>query len=174
MASLLLLRNVQLTTSLLWCLITQSVGYWDISFWKAEPLRSEIVLNQYKTTVVLISICWNSIDNLKYLQHFLSKSTWAEQPVEDFSNFTCICVYVFIYVFVSRLLAKRKTIQTWNLVQILPWTLFRNWFFVFPKKWPWGGELASKNCRVTWILRISLIALFYLDFVCCRNLMQTV
>ena len=30
----------------------------------------------------------------------LSKSTWDEQPVEDISIFTCICVYVFIYVII--------------------------------------------------------------------------
>ena len=56
----------------------------------------------------------------------------------------CVCIYLFMYLFVSRLLAKLKTIQTWNLVHIQPLTLSRN-------VWP----LASKNCRVTWILCIS-------------------
>ena len=41
----------------------------------------------------------------------LSKSTRGEQLVEDIPNFTCI-MCVFMYGFVSRLLAKRKTIQT--------------------------------------------------------------
>ena len=36
----------------------------------------------------------------------LSQSTWGEQPVEDIPNFTCI--YVFIYVFVSRLHGQMK------------------------------------------------------------------
>ena len=42
-----------------------------------------------------------------------------------------VCVYVCIYLFVSRLLAKRKTIQTWNLPHILPLTLSKNGFFLF-------------------------------------------
>ena len=54
----------------------------------------------------------------------LSKSTWDEQPLEDIPKFTRICVYLFmylfIYVFLSRLMANRNTIQTWNLVHILP------------------------------------------------------
>ena len=37
-----------------------------------------------------------------------SKSTWGEQPFEDIPNFTCICVYLFIYVFVSRLHGQMK------------------------------------------------------------------
>ena len=48
---------------------------------------------------------------LSFILLSLSKSTWGEQPVQDIPNFTCICVYLFA----SRLLAKRKTIQTWNL-----------------------------------------------------------
>ena len=61
---------------------------------------------------------------------------------------------VFICVYVSRLLAKRKTIQTWNLAHILPLTLSKNGFVVFSKKRPWE-PLASKNCRVTWIFCIA-------------------
>ena len=38
---------------------------------------------------------------------------------------------VFIYVFVSRLQAKRKTIQTSNFAHILQSTLSKNGFFVF-------------------------------------------
>ena len=99
-----------------------------------------------------------------------SKSTWDEQPIEYIRIFTCICVYLFICVCVSRLLAKRKTIKTSNLVHLLPWTLSKTGclFFgkmtpgpylkrvvCFSKKWPWG-PLVSKTCRVTWIFRISL------------------
>ena len=65
-----------------------------------------------------------------------------------------MCVYVFMYVFVSRLLAKWKPIQTWNLAHILPSTLSKNESFVFSKKSPWR-PLGSKNCRVTWIFRKS-------------------
>ena len=53
----------------------------------------------------------------------------------------------------SRLLAKRKTIQTWNLAHILPLTLSKNGLFVFSKKSPWL-QLASKKCCVTCIFRI--------------------
>ena len=77
---------------------------------------------------------------------------------EDILKFTCICVcvciYLFIYVFVSRLLATLTTIQTWNFAHILPLTLSKNGFFVFSIKSPWR-PLALKNCRVTWIFRIS-------------------
>ena len=56
---------------------------------------------------------------------------------EDILKFTCICVCVCMYVFVylcvylcvSRLLAKRKTIQTWKSAHILPLTLPKNVFF---------------------------------------------
>ena len=54
----------------------------------------------------------------------LSKSTWGEQPVEDISKFKCICAYLFMYLFVSRLQAKRKMIQTWNLPPLLPLIVF--------------------------------------------------
>ena len=107
----------------------------------------------------------------------MSKSTWGEQQVEDILKFTriCICqnprkassrsriflkslVYlwmcVFIYLWVSRLLAKRKTIQTWNLEHTLPLTLSKNRFLVFSIKSPWR-PLDSKNCPVTWIFHIS-------------------
>ena len=40
--------------------------------------------------------------------------------------------YVFVCLFLSRLLAKQKTIQTWNLAHILPLTLSKTvFFFVF-------------------------------------------
>ena len=65
----------------------------------------------------------------------MSKSTWGEQPVEDILKFTRIfmylCMYLFIYLCVSRLLTKRKTIQTWNSAHILPLTSSQNEFFVF-------------------------------------------
>ena len=42
-----------------------------------------------------------------------SKYSWGEQPVEDITNFTCICVYLFVcFLFVSRLLVTLITIQT--------------------------------------------------------------
>ena len=42
----------------------------------------------------------------------LSKSTRGEQSVKDILKVTRIFVYVCIYLCVSRLLAKRKTMQT--------------------------------------------------------------
>ena len=35
--------------------------------------------------------------NLEYFCPF-SKSTWGEQPVENITNFTCICVYLLEYL----------------------------------------------------------------------------
>ena len=40
-----------------------------------------------------------------------------------------------------------------KLEKIPPSIISKNGFFVFSKKWPWG-PLASKNCRITRILRI--------------------
>ena len=107
-------------------------------------------------------------NNFNMEQHMywpsLSKSTWGVQPVEDISNFTCIFVYLFMYSFLSRLLAKRKTIQTWYLAHILALTSSKNVFFVLSKKFSWR-PLASKNCRVTWIFRISPRLPFYFLFL---------
>ena len=60
----------------------------------------------------------------------VSKSPWGEQPVEDIPIFTCIGVYLCV----SHLLAKRKTIQTSNLVHTLPKTISKNCFLLFFQK----------------------------------------
>ena len=94
---------------------------------------------------------------------YLSKSTWGEQSVKDIPNFTCICVYVCNYLWVSYLLHKVKTIQTWNLAHILQLTLSTRGFF-FRKKSPWQ-PLASMNCCVKWIFcrspRLPCISFFF-------------
>ena len=66
----------------------------------------------------------------------LGAMTLYQNPREAGSRsriFLISLVYVFvgelIYLCVSRLLAKRKTIYTWNLVHILHWTLSKNRFF---------------------------------------------
>ena len=41
----------------------------------------------------------------------------------------CVCIYLYMYLLVQRLLAKLKTIQTRNLVHIQPLTLSKNVFF---------------------------------------------
>ena len=63
-------------------------------------------------------------------------------------------MYVFIYLSVSLLLARRKTIQTWNLAHIVPGTLSKNWFFCFFDQIIVTAA-SLKNCRVTWIFHIS-------------------
>ena len=88
----------------------------------------------------------------------LHKTSTFKNPCEVTSRsriflFSLVNVSVGLWV-VRDLLAKRKTIQTWNLAHILPLILSKNGFFVFSIKSPWR-PLASKNCRVTWILRIS-------------------
>ena len=65
-----------------------------------------------------------------------SKSTWGEQLVEDIPNFTCIFVYLCMYLFLSRLLAKRKTIQTWYLAHILALTSSKTCFLFGQETWP--------------------------------------
>ena len=49
---------------------------------------------------------------------------------------------------------KYDTDLKFGLQYIIPLTLSKNGFFVFSIKSPWR-PLASKNCRVTWIFRIS-------------------
>ena len=89
-----------------------------------------------------------------------SKSTWGEQLVEDILKFTHIFVYVFMCLCVSRLLAKRKTLQTWNLAPILPLTLPKNGFFCFFNQIPvTAASLKKLPCHVDF-LHISSIALF--------------
>ena len=97
------------------------------------------------------------IDLYTVVMSRLQKSKINQNPREASSLsrvFLISLVYVCMYLFVSRLLAKRKTIQTWNSLHILPYTFSKNGFFVFSKKSPWR-PLASINCRVTWIFRIS-------------------
>ena len=50
--------------------------------------------------------------------NYLSKSTWGEQPVEDIPNFTCICVYFFVYLFMYLCHVwpdeKRYRLEIWH------------------------------------------------------------
>ena len=72
----------------------------------------------------------------------------------------CVCLYLFVIFFVSRLLAKRKAIQTWNLVHILPYTLSKNAFFCFFEKTTRRAASFEKlPCPVDFP-HISSIALF--------------
>ena len=47
----------------------------------------------------------------------------SSRPRIFFNSLVYVFVCLFTYLFVSCLLAKRKTIQTWNLAHILPLTL---------------------------------------------------
>ena len=73
--------------------------------------------------------------NFNFNDFSLSKSTWDELPVEDIPIFTCECFCGCVGGGVVRnLLIKRKSIQTWNLVHVLPKTISENGFFVFFEK----------------------------------------
>ena len=88
-----------------------------------------------------------------------SKSTWGEQPVEDIPNFTCICLYLFIYL--------RQA--SWpNEIRYRPeiWHTYSHWpyrkmgFFIFSIKSPWRPLAVKKlPCHVDFP-HISSIALF--------------
>ena len=52
--------------------------------------------------------------------------------------------HLYMCVFVSQALTKRKTTQTWNLVPTLHKTKSENDFFFFSKKWP-RRPLASRK-----------------------------
>ena len=77
----------------------------------------------------------------------------------------CVGVYLSICVIVSRLLAKRKTIQTWNLANILPLTLSKNGFFVFSIKSPWGEQPVKDFLKFT---RICVCLCIYVFIYLCH------
>ena len=71
-----------------------------------------------------------------------SKSTWGEQPVEYIPNFTCICVYLFIYVCVFIYLChvswpndKRFRPEIWYTYSHRLY--LKTGFLFFRKKSPW-------------------------------------
>ena len=73
-----------------------------------------------------------------------------------------MCVYLFIYMcHASWPTEKRYRPGIWHT--ILPLTLFKPFFFVFSKKWPWG-PLPSKKFRVTGIFRISARLPYFKSF----------
>ena len=81
------------------------------------------------------------------------KSRWGEQPVKDIPNFTCICVYLFIYLrHASWPNEKRYRLEIWYTYSHRPY--LKTGFFCFSIKSPWW-LLASKHCRATGIFRIS-------------------
>ena len=69
----------------------------------------------------------------------LAKSAIFQNPREASSrsricliSLVYVCMYcLFVYLFVSRLLATLTTIQTWNLAHILPLTLSKKQVFLF-------------------------------------------
>ena len=72
-----------------------------------------------------------------------------------------LCMYLCIYLFISRLLAKRKTIQTSNLAHILQLTLSENGFFVFLDQIPvTAASLEKLPCHADFP-HISSIALLF-------------
>ena len=67
--------------------------------------------------------------------------------------YVCIFVYVSIYLcHLSWPNEKRYRPEIWHTYS--HWPYLKTCFFVFSIKSPWR-PLASKNCRVTWIFRIS-------------------
>ena len=76
-----------------------------------------------------------------------------------------VCVCICIYLFLSSLLAKRKTIQTWNLAHILPLTLSKNrFFYFFDQITVTAASLEKLPCHVDFphISSISLLLLLLL------------
>ena len=72
---------------------------------------------------------------------------------EDILKFTCIFVYLFVYVcHVSWPNEKRYRPEIWYTYS--HWPYIKTGFLFFSIKSPWR-PLASKNCRVTWIFLIS-------------------
>ena len=136
--------------------------------WKTSKSSNRFfvrVCSSLKIVGKLLYWLWYHANSTKYLKWHLSFHisviifAFIEHIVLYFSYFSYFihkfkCQNPHIHLCVSRLLAKWKTIQTWNLAHILPLTLSENRFFVFSKKSPWR-PLATKNCCVTWIFRIS-------------------
>ena len=91
----------------------------------------------------------------------LSKSTWGEQPVDGW-GYSYFQLYICVYVFVSRLLAKWRMIQTWNLVHTFPSTTSKNGFFCFFKEIPvTAASLEKLPCHVDFPHFTSIALLLY-------------
>ena len=99
---------------------------------------------------------------MQYKKHCIfSISAWGEQPY--ILKFTSICVYVSVYVFFClchvswpnekwyRPMATSDLKLGTHTLPASHWPYLKRGFFI---KSPWR-PLASKNCRVTWIFRIS-------------------
>ena len=104
-------------------------------------------------------------DHFGNFYHLNKNSYFYQNPREASSQSRIFLFSLVIYMsvgwwFERDLLAKRKTIQTWNLNP--PLDHIKNVFF-FSKKWPWGS-LASKNYRVTGFPAYLLDCLVFVHF----------
>ena len=73
------------------------------------------------------------------------QSNQRDASVRGFSIFAFKSAHMSVCLFVSHLLTKRKTIQTWKSVHTVAYTIFENGFFIFSKNCS-----RSKNCRIAW------------------------
>ena len=77
------------------------------------------------------------------------QSNQRDASVRGFSIFAFKSAHMSVCLFVSHLLTKRKTIQTWKSVHTVAYTIFENGFFIFSKNCS-RSPLTRKNCRIMW------------------------
>ena len=82
-----------------------------------------------------------------------SNSMWGEQPVENIPIFPFICVYLCIYL-CHAYWPNEKRYRPEICHTYSHWPYLKTGFLFIRKNHSWR-LLASKNCRVTWIFRIS-------------------
>ena len=99
-----------------------------------------------------------SIKNWCSLVCLFSKSTWRRLGEFSFYWLAYTCVYQFVELSVTSLPSEK--LKTSNLVQKLTMSISKDNFLGFFWKKLLRGPLASKICRVTWILRTSSFLLF--------------
>ena len=92
------------------------------------------------------------------------QSNQRDSSVWGFSTFALISAHMPVCLFVSYLLTKQKTIQTWKSVHTLPYTMSENGFFIFSKNCS-RGLLSLKNCRITWFSLYPSTDMMYIFFL---------
>ena len=92
------------------------------------------------------------------------QSNQRDASVRGFSIFAFKSAHMSVCLFVSHLLTKRKTIQTWKSVHTVAYTIFENGFFIFSKNCS-RSPLTLKNCRITWFSLYPSTDMIYIFFL---------
>ena len=100
---------------------------------------------------------------------WLSKSRWGELPVEDIPNFTCICVYLCIYLYMYFCHASWPNQKRYRPViqyTYSHWPYLKRFFFCFFEEMTQRAASLEKLACHGDFLHISSIAFFIYLFIC--------